>query len=201
MSTADDVREAEESAAAHLFVNGMGSLVAALENIEKDPTKAAQGMDSQALADSTALVQDLRYRLGLVERDLAVALGKREGKIVGALSDGRQFTLDRSSDRKEWQHDDWKRDVRRAVVTQTIGGHPFVVVNQETGQEFPLANLLQAALAEAQEIHGAQAPKSTALKTLGLYASDYCTSTPGGWRFAAVKPTPTEDTTKEPTDA
>lgn len=199
MATTDDIREAEESAAAHLFVGFMGSLVAALESLEKDPTVAARGMDSQALADAVALVQDLKYRLGLVERDLAVTLGQREGKIVGALSDGRQFKLERSSDRKEWQHDDWKRDVRRAVTQQHSA---LEVIDPATGETWPMAPWLQVRLAEVQEVHGAQAPKSTALKPLGLYASDYCTSTPGGWRFTAVKPTtPTEDTPKESTDA
>lgn len=206
MSTADEVREAEQNAAAHLFVNHLASAVGSIESLAKDPTKAAEGLETQALTDAIALLQDLRLQLTLVERDLIAVAGKREGKVVGSLSDGRQFTLERASDRTAWDHEDWKRDVRRALV-ERHADPDAVIVNQETGEETALRGFLHGVLTEAQEVHGSTAPRSRALKTLGLYAGDYATSSPNGWRFAAIKldhsPSTTPDTdTKEPkTDA
>lgn len=202
MSTADEVREAEQANAARLFVAFLGGLVADLENLEHDPTKAAGGLEAQDLVDAIALLQDVKVRLTAVERDLITTAGHRQGKVIGSLSDGRQFTLERASDRKEWDHDDWKRDVRRSLVERHA--HPdAVIVNQETGEETALRVFLHGILAEAQEVHGSTAPRSRALKSLGLYAGDYATSSPNGWRFSAIKldhsPSTTTDTdTKEP---
>lgn len=180
-----------------------GTLVGVLRLLDQSTTDAQANADAhdqmepQDLADAVALIQDLKARLTQVETDLATALGRREGAFTGYLSDGRQFTLKRSADRKEWQHDEWKRDARRVLVEQTLTNlgvtRDAVVVDPTTGLETEqtLATIIQSALTNAQEIHGSTAPRSTALKSLGLYASDYCTSTPGGWRLNAIKPTPT----------
>lgn len=207
MSTADDIRDAEEANAAVLFVGYLLSLVAAVENLEKDPTKAASGMEGQDLVDAVALLQDLRTRLTMVERDLVTVAGRGMGRVVGSLSDGRQFTLERATDRKEWDHDDWKRDVRRIIATavaEPYGGNNVVAMVGDDGEVFdlPLTGIIIEAITQAQEVHGSTAPRSRALKTLGLYAGDYSTSSPAGWRFSAVKPTTpsTTDTEETKTD-
>lgn len=156
-------------------------------------------LDTEDLADTIAVVQDLRARLGMVEADLTRDLGQAVGKnYVGYLSDGRQYEVKRGGDRTAWDHDDWKRDVRRNVTAQVLKdrGLPEVAdLVDDDGQmlEVHLASMLQEAVTAAQEVHGSTAPKSTSLKALGLYAGDYSTTTPGPWRFSAAKPTTTTD--------
>lgn len=161
-------------------------------------TGGAEDLTDAALADYTALIQDQRARLMSLERDLAALLGKRLGKASGYLTDGRLFQLQRAADRKEWDHDDWKRDVRRAIVQDVEGvaasEYPEGVINGATGEAINLGWLLYLALNQAQEVHGSTAPRSTALRKLGLYAGDYCTSTPAGWRLTVTRPTEKKDT-------
>ena len=194
------------AADAKALVGFLSSVAAAVAAVEEWRDASAH-LEPQAQADAVALVKDLRQRLGNVEADLATTLGKAEGNHQGYLSDGRMFTLKRSPDRKSWNHDDWKRDARRVIVAQTLERLEMPrtahVWDPDTGQEHPtpLAVVLQEVLTEAQEVHGSTAPRTTALKRLGLYATDYCESSPGGWTLNAVKPTeptePTTDTTQE----
>lgn len=196
-TTAEEVREAEANTAAHHLATRLVAIQGNLEDLEKDPTLAAEGLEDQELADAIADIQDARARLQNVERDLTTALGRRLGKTTGNLGDGRQYTLSRAQDRKEWDHSDWKRDARRKVTeaitsrfqTDDLGPMNGDLVDTETGEAASLAEVIQTALAQVQEVHGSTAPRSTALRSLGLYASDYCTSTPNGWRFTALKPT------------
>lgn len=161
--------------------------------------------DTEALSDdellaALAAVHDALPRLRDMERDLAVALGQRQGSIQGNLADGRQFTLKRTQDRKAWDHEEWKRDARRAIVRHTtdeMGSTIQVLTEDGEVQEFDLARLLHLAVTEAQEVHGSTAPRSTALKRLGLYAGDYCESSPGGWKFDAIAPKPATETTTD----
>lgn len=200
-TTAQEVQEAEARVAADHLTTRLEAIAATTTDAEKDPGLAAEGLEDLELASYVAVLQDVRSRLANVERELTTALGKRTGKTVGNLPDGRQFTVDRMADRKEWQHDEWQRDARRAVaqmVTErfTLGDpDSHFIVDVETGEEVPLARVLQEAMNQVELVHGSTAPRSRALKALGLYASDYCTSTPGGWRFSALKPTTKEDTT------
>lgn len=180
-------------------------LVEALTDLSVATARAEAQSDASAnlepldQAAAIALVQDLRKRLGEVEQSLAITLGKAEGQHQGNLPDGRQFALKRTADRKAWDHEDWKRDARRAIVKRHAAGLEDATlqsVNLETGEvaEVTLAAFLHTVVAEAQEVHGSTAPRSTALKRLGLYASDYCESSPGGWKFDAIAPKPTTDT-------
>ena len=185
----------EKSTPAHkanlVSIQAMGELVEATETLGTDPELAATDMAPERLADAIALLQDVRRRLASTEAAFTDALGKKAGQGTGSLSDGRQFTIQRAQDRKEWDHEDWKRDARRQIV-QGITGHIQIVedlVDVQTGEVVTLATLLHEAVAQAQEVHGSTAPRSRALRALGLYASDYCTSSPAGWRFSAVAPT------------
>lgn len=172
-----------------------GSLTLALKKVRTAAVTAMGRRDQAAdlgpsdLAEMIALVADLRRDLADMETDLATALGRSQGPVQGNLADGRQFTLKRTQDRKEWDHDEWKRDARRRIVQDTtdeMGSTIQVLTEDGEVQEFDLGPLLHRAITEAQEVHGSTAPRSTALKRLGLYASDYCTSSPGGWRFNAI---------------
>lgn len=146
--------------------------------------------DPAEVAQIIVSIHDQRARLNQAAEFLADTLGKKAGALQGNLPDGRQFTLKRSADRKEWQHEEWKRDARRAIVQEfTKPGDTIIEgVLTVTGEVIPLGPILQEAMTAIQNVHGSTAPKSTALKPLGLYASDYCTSTPGGWRLNAIRP-------------
>lgn len=177
-------------------VGALNRATTALEAAQDDVAT----LEAQDLADAIATLQDVKYRLGQVESTLATALGKREGVIQGNLPDGRQFTLKRTQDRKEWDHEEWKRDARRAIVNDLTkpGDTIYEGVVTADGEVVPLGPVLHTAIALAQEVHGSTAPRSTSLKRLGLYASDYCTSSPGGWRLNAIRPEPKPTTeTKE----
>lgn len=180
--------------------------------LRRQATQAAKWLDAdyadmttQDLADMAATLQEMKYLLGTVETAVTATLGKREGAIQGNLSDGRAFTLKRAQDRKEWDHEEWKRDARRIIATRVSERYAAFgedetftepeLFDTETGEAVTLARALQEALAMAQEVHGSTAPRSTALKRLGLYASDYCASSPAGWRFNAIRPEPTTTTT------
>lgn len=179
-----------------LLVSALDDLSGAVKDLE-DNVDASAAMDPVPQADAIALVQDLRKRLGEVEQSLAIALGKAEGQFQGNLSDGRQFTLKRTADRKAWNHEDWKRDARRAVVKEAVADSSLALVDEETGETLNLSAFLFTVVAEAQEVHGSTAPRSTALKRLGLYASDYCESSPGAWKFDAIPPKPQTETDQE----
>jgi len=159
------------------------------------PLGDSSAMSDDELLAALAAVHDAIPRLRDMERDLSVALGQRLGTVQGNLADGRQFTLKRTQDRKAWDHEDWKRDARRAIVQGVPKG--LVLLDEDTGETQPLAPTLHVLLAEAQEVHGSTAPRSTALKRLGLYAADYCESSPGGWKFDAITPDPKPETTTE----
>lgn len=184
----------------------------ALEHAVTDLGKALEDGIVHVLADDrgrkadvatfAALATVQRQRLQGLENDLATALGQHAGRHIGTLADGSRYEVARSADRKAWDHDDWKRDVRREVVAQVAGplaGGTLQHTNLETGEvtETTLGRILQEALTLAQNVHGSQAPKSAALRTLGLTTSDYCDSTPGPWRVSFIKP----DTTTPPVTA
>lgn len=172
--------------------------VAALRDLERAIAKAATHLEDDPAPAHVAAIQDAIAALRDLERDLAIALGKNLGAAQGELPDGRLFVLKRAQDRVAWDHDDWKRDARRAIAQglseryTDLGGDggAALVLDQETGEVVNLGRVLQEAMAAIQNVHGSAAPKSTSLKALGLYASDYCTSSPGGWNFRAT-PAPT----------
>lgn len=183
------------------LVSGLSLIQSAVVLLEEHQDASAH-LTPVDQAGAIALVQDLRKRLGQVEQDLAITLGKAEGQHQGNLPDGRQFTLKRTAERKAWDHEEWKRDARRKVVQETAPKFSNtegddVLVNLDTGETTTLAAVLHEAIATAQEVHGSTAPRSTALRRLGLYASDYCESSPGGWKFDAIAPKPTTETDQE----
>lgn len=158
----------------------------------------ADGLSEADLADAAVLVQDVIAQLRQIELDLCAALGQRTGPTTGNVSDGRQYTLRRSPDRKDWDHEGWKHDVRRILAARyggdTIAVEDGQIIDCETGEQLTLARLVQQVLIEAQEVHGSTAPRMSSLRALGLHATDYCTSTPGGWRMSTVRPNEADQT-------
>lgn len=201
-TTAQEVREADALAASHRLNQLLKTLDAITGDMKvTDASLAVEALHDGQVADDVALLQNVRHRLQMVELDLTAALGKRVGRTVGNLSDGRQWKTERSADRKEWDHDGWKHDARRAVVDATLEEfgttHLDVVDMDGEVSALALAPLLHNAITMAQEVHGSTQPRVTNLRALGLVTTDYCTSTPGPWRLNVIKPTEKKDTADE----
>lgn len=167
------------------------TLVPAVEHLLLDT------LDYTAVAETVDWMQRTRARLATLEAYVTRELGRDAGHPdVITLPDGRRAEVLKGKDRKEWRHEDWQRDVRQAIA----GTMPVVaVVNTATG-EFTVdaaGSVLQEAIAKAQAVPGAGAPKVGALKSLGLNADDYCASYPGPWALKITAPnteSPTERT-------
>lgn len=153
--------------------------------------------DTQGLVDTVALVQDFRRKLADLEADLvAVAADALKGRdLQGNLFDGRQWKLHRTADRKAWDHDDWKRDARRAIQLDLDRryGETGDLVDLKSGEAMSLGQVLQVAMAEIQEVHGSTAPRTTALRRLGLSPDDYCETKRGSWKLDTIAPSENHD--------
>lgn len=134
----------------------------------------------EGLAVMVAELQDAKRALALIEHEAARAAGelKRSGvKPSEVLPDGRPYELKRSMTRKAWDHGAWKGAVLNRVLENR--GLDRYAVNPNTGEEVDLGQLV----ADAQGVHGSTSPRVTALRSLGLEPSDFCTETPGPWAF------------------
>lgn len=79
----------------------------------------------------------------------------------------------RSNDRKDWDHETWQKDVRGALLERK--GIGPVLADPVSGELIEVLDLLR----ELQDVHGAQAPKVTRLRALGLEPGAYCEERPG----------------------
>ena len=157
------------------------ALTAAVESLAKAADSLVdQCTDSQAL-DLARLfydVQAARAQLHGIERDL-------EGRLAKAMlesevhADGLRVERHRSADRKSWDHDAWRRDVR-AKALQAAGLKGAQGVVDANGELVP-AEVLYDVLATVQDVHGSAAPKVTGLRRYGLDPQDYCEVSPGSW--------------------
>lgn len=140
-----------------------------------------QGMD---LAELFVNLQESRKALQALERDTEVACAQA---MLADEQDSPTLRVERrrGADRKAWQHDVWQRDVR-AKVLQAHGLKGTQGVLTADGEVLP-TDVLYAALTAVQGAHGATAPKSTALKSLGLDVRDYCESSPGAWTVRVTR--------------
>lgn len=127
-----------------------------------------------------AAIQDVRKALGQTEAYLVREVG-RDGAAPaeGRLPDGRAYVLRKGATRKAWDHEEWRKDVRRQVLSG-VGE----VVDPSTGESVDVAGLLAA----VQQVHGAGAPKVVALKGLGLDPGDYCETFSGPWGLQVTSP-------------
>lgn len=83
----------------------------------------------------------------------------------------------RSRDRKEWRHEDWQRDVRDKAMRKH--GLLNAEIVDEGGELVKAAPVVFEALADVQAVHATTGPKVTGLRTLGLSADDYCSTSAG----------------------
>lgn len=142
-------------------------------------------------------LQDVIARL----RDVEAAATRRLGQAVlggqertGTLADGRPWTLRRTADRKAWQHDDWKRDARKAVIGQ-VAPQNAGIIDWDTGEERDLGPFLYEVAAAIQEVHGSTAPRTGVLKALGLDPGNYCETVRGNWKVDTMPASTTTETT------
>lgn len=136
------------------------------------------------LADLFDRLQQARKRLQDAEREAEVACAKA---MLGDDTETPTLRVERyrSTDRKSWDHDQWKHDVRaKAVQAHGLKGAQGVL--SADGEVLP-ASVLFDALTTVQAAHAAAAPKTTALKALGLDARDYCEASPGAWHVRVTR--------------
>lgn len=134
-----------------------------------------------------AMLQDVRRSLGQVESIIARTVGQDEvTPRAGFLPDGRAYEVRKGVSRKAWQHEEWKHDVRRQILSG-LGE----VVDAGTGETIDVSVLVAA----AQAVHGSAAPKATALKALGLAADDYAETVSGSWSVQVTGGTGEVDST------
>lgn len=195
--TPEERRLVQEQAADEVATS-MTLIARRLDHLDRALPRAMErltdDLDYGSLAETVAWLQGMKARLGVAEAYVARELGRMDGTPeVIELPDGRTAQVNKGKDRKEWRHDDWKRDVRVAVVADL----PVIATVDPSTGEFQVdatGQVVLEAIAKAQAVHGSAAPKVTALKPLGLAADDYCTSSPGPYSVRISTPT---DTTTE----
>lgn len=159
----------------------IGEVTEGLNQIDRSLTTATDGwlndtLDYAAAAETIGWMQDTRRRLATLEAWLAREMQRDPGTPDRIeLPDGRVAEVLRGATRKAWDHTAWQHDVRAKVVERVLEGHDDTLVNTATGEPVSLHDCLSA----VQAVHGAGAPKVTALKALGLDVGDYCETLPG----------------------
>lgn len=173
-------------------MNPLDAVTEAVEALSKAvPGLADQCTDPQGLdlAELLLGVQEARKALQAVERDVEM---RAAAAMLGDQAEGGGLFVERyrSADRKAWDHEQWQRDVRIKAV-QAAGMKGAQGVLTADGELLPIEELGYL-LATVQAAHGAGAPKTTTLKSLGLDARDYCESSPGAWHVKVQRRVETE---------
>ena len=160
------------------LANAVLVLLARAAWINKQAASSATGggIDALSWEEATRVLADLREAMTTLSQiDAALVRhlyltgphGDIEVEGVGVVK------VYRTNDRKDWDHDEWKQDVRAAILEErAIAGS---VVDTASGEVIDLYDLLE----QVQNVHGAQAPKVTALRALGLNPEAYCDERPG----------------------
>lgn len=176
------------------YTDALHMTTCAVDALERDLPDWLEGCtDPQGLdvAELLAGIRDQRVKLQALELAAEEACAK-------ALLDDMTTTATlrverhRTSDRKAWDHAGWQRDVR-AKVLQAAGLKGAEGVITADGEVLP-ASVLYDLLTQVEAAHGSAAPKTTALRSLGLDARDYCETSPGRW---TVRVTRMADETEE----
>lgn len=156
----------------------VGSLGDRLSDLLQECTDP-EGRD---LAELLWNVREARTELLDIERTLEEATAKA---MLGDNAETGTIRVERSRrpDRKSWQHDEWKADVRRKTIQKnSLKG---AVVISADGEELDVS--LEAVIREVQEVHGSAPPKVTGLRKLGIDADDYCERSPGPWSVKVTR--------------
>lgn len=188
----------------HDALANQGGILNALDNAVESLRSGLEGAlsaigshggerDLEALA-MVARVQAARRTLAEVETITTRWLGLTATiPKTGTLPDGSTYEVKRGQNRKSWDHDSWKHDVRAKVLARAgVAGHDLV--DPETGDLVDVQGLLTW----VQEVSGSAAPRLTNLRGLGLDPDDYCETFPGLWAVQVVPPAEPEDRTTCP---
>lgn len=150
-----------------------------------DLVTAAQAVNEAALGTLAELPWEIAARmLALLRAITTDHLGPVEASLVrhlymtGPHGDTELMGVGvvgirRSVDRKDWSHWSWQHDVRGAIVETRLAGNTELY--DLDGNAYNVLELLDA----VQSVHGAQAPKVTALRALKLDPGAYCEQRPG----------------------
>lgn len=178
-ATESAIHDAIQSAKAtyHPLVGEVGSLCVLADDMNAAAASTAVGGGIQALTWEQALhalsalrasVETIRQIDAALTRHLYLTGPHGDVEVEGIGVVG----IRRANDRKEWDHDSWRHDVRGAALEKTGATDEVFTAD---GESFDLAELLIL----VQNVHGATAPKVTALRALGLEPAAYCTERPG----------------------
>lgn len=159
-------------------VNALARVNAEIDRLERYTAGAVavllDGLDAPTAVGLVAAIQDVRRRLADIEAYAARQIGRDEFALAdGILPDGRTYAVLKGKDRRAWDHDGWKRDARR----QVLSGVSPDLVDPSTGETVAVEPLLEA----IQGIGSSAPPKVTALKALGLDPDEYAETVPGPW--------------------
>lgn len=167
----------EAASTYHPLIGEVGSLCVLADDMGTAAASSAEGGGiptltwEQAIHALSALrqsVETIRQIDAALTRHLYMCAPHGDIEVEGIGMVG----IRRANDRKEWSHEDWKKDVRGAALEKTGATDEVFTAD---GESFNLAELLIL----VQDVHGATAPKVTALKKLGLDPQAYCEERPG----------------------
>lgn len=158
--------------------------VAALGEQLDDLVAASTDPQATDLAAVVETVREARKALTAHERHLEHECARA---MLGDYAEGNGVRVERSrgAERKAWDHDSWRHDVRAKVLrAHGLAGAQGVVT---ADGELVDPTVVHELLAAVQNVHSAGAPKSTAMKALGLDVRDYCESSPGAWQVRVTR--------------
>lgn len=190
----EDDRAALVAEAQEMFSQAVYAVTAAISDLNRGSVlttdDALERLAYDEVAESIAWIQDTRRDLAVLESYLSRRLGSEPGcPDALVLPSGRHAEVMKGKDRKAWDHEAWQRDVRVAVVGETVFR---AYADAETGELVDLTPTLLDVAARIQAVHGSTAPKIRALKALSLDADDYSETYPGPFSVK-VSPPPTEN--------
>lgn len=163
---------------------GVTAAVDAMDKALPGLMAACTDPEGTDLAELFITLQEARKALQSLERDAELACAKAM-LADEAETETLRIERRRGADRKAWDHEQWQRDVR-AKTLQAHGLKGAQGVLTADGEVVPFAVVFDVLLG-VESAHAAAAPKTTALKALGLDARDYCESSPGAWTVRVTR--------------
>jgi hypothetical protein len=156
---------------------------ALVDNLDRlvDACTSSDGSDLAAFLLAVREAKDRLYR----EVEPALVEAVRKAMLTDTLQTGDlKVERYRSADRKAWDHDAWRRDVRTKLLRHhgLLGAQGVLTADGEVvGPE-----LFYTLLRELQEVHGSHPPKTGktggGLRQWGLDPDDYCATSEGVWQ-------------------
>lgn len=163
------------------------SAVAALKEALPRLVEACTDPAALDLAEFLLTVRETRTQLYGVEGELEETTRKA---MLADQAESADLRVERyrSADRKEWDHDAWKRDARAKVLRKhgLLGNAGVVTADGEVADP----QVLYAVLSDLQSLHSSAGPKTgkaDGLRSLGMDPDDYCTTGKGVWHVKVMR--------------